>query len=465
MSSRWIPRASYPVVCALVLLLGASACAPKAPVVVPGVERYPEFAYPLIPETLLQVAPAVRTSHERAWALLQSGDPKAAERAFAQALGRQADFFPATAGLGYIELARGDATRALERFDQALSVGSGYLPALLGRAQSLLKLDRSADAVSAFEAALAVDGSLADVRRRVEALRFQIIGDAVAQARVAEQAGHVEQARSLYESALHASPESAFLLRDLARMEFRLNRHDEALAHATSAVSLDPTDVGALTVIADVYESRGQLDLALQTVTRIQEIEPNEVMETRLDALRFRTALARLPAEYQAISQSDRLTRGELAALIGTRLEGLLRVASADPTVLVTDVRTHWAQPWIMTVARARVMEVFENHTFQPRNPVRRGDLALAVSRVLTLMAQRQPTWQRNWAGVRRSFSDVSPDNLYYQAASLAVTAGILDTADGGTFQAGRVVSGAEAVSALERLQLLAAQLNLGPRG
>ncbi|MGE3841987.1 MAG: S-layer homology domain-containing protein [Vicinamibacterales bacterium] len=450
--------------CAL-LLLAACACAPKAPpTVAPGSERYPQFAYPVIPATLANAPPAVRQGHERGWAYLQSGDVKAAERAFADVLKRQATFFPAAVGLAYVDITRDASDRALERFERVLAAAPDYLPALLERADTLMQLERPADALSAYEAVLAVDGSLTAARTRVEGLRFQLLEQSVAQAHVAAQAGQLDRARELYEAALKASPESAFLLRDLARVELRANRVDEALAHATKASTLDPADAGAQAVLANIYEMRGQTELAIAAFERLQALDPTDATASRLAGLRLRAALARLPAEYQAIPQNDRLTRGELAALIGTRLEPLLRGAPVDSTVLVTDVRAHWAQSWIMDVTRARVMEVFDNHTFQPRNPVRRGDLAQAVSRVLTLLAQRQPAWQKTWMGSRHEFTDVTPDNLYYPAVALAVSAGILD-ADGGAFQAGRVVSGAEAVAAMERLQALAAQLNLSPRG
>ena len=58
---------------------------------------------------------------------------------------------------------------------------------------------------------------------------------------------------------------------------------------------------------------------------------------------------------------------------------------------MITDTRGSWATPWIMAVTRAGVMEVYPNHTFQPAAVVRRGDLADAASRVLSLIAAEKP--------------------------------------------------------------------------
>jgi tetratricopeptide (TPR) repeat protein len=441
----------------LAALLVASACAPKTPPAAPGPDRYPEFAFPLVPPDLQRTAASLATQHEGAWRALQAGDARAAERGFATVLKRRADFYPAEAGLAFVDLTRGNFKRAVDHFDRALARNPDYLPGLLGRGQALLRADRPDEALASFEAALKIDPTMADVRRRVETLRFRGLDEALAEARQAEAAGELDRARAAYEKAAQASPESGFLFRDLARVERRLDRRDEAIAHVRRATELDPSDGAAFLMLGDLLESQGDVKGAIEALERARELDAAPDLAARLDALRERVALAGLPEEFRAIPQSSRMTRGELAALIGVHLDALVRDTRRQP-VLVTDVRNHWAQPWILAVARARVMEVFGNHTFQPRAVVRRGDLARAVSGVLTLIAQRDPALGKTWMGVRRTFSDLGPGNLYYPAASLAVHAGILETTEGGAFQAGRVVTGAEAADAVQRLAELLAQ-------
>ena len=54
-------------------------------------------------------------------------------------------------------------------------------------------------------------------------------------------------------------------------------------------------------------------------------------------------------------------------------------------------------------------MEVYPNHTFQPDAVVRRADLARAVSRVLELVAQRNPQLAAALAGVAAQVSGPRP--------------------------------------------------------
>ena len=130
--------------------------------------------------------------------------------------------------------------------------------------------------------------------------------------------------------------------------------------------------------------------------------------------------------------------------------------------MLITDVRTHWAAIWIMSVARAGVMEPFSNHAFQPRSAVRRVDLAQAASRLLARIAAADPSRAAAWQSARLKFSDLSPGHLAYPAASAAVAAGVMTMGPNGSFDPSRPVSGADAIAAINRIEALAGPLATG---
>jgi hypothetical protein len=171
--------------------------------------------------------------------------------------------------------------------------------------------------------------------------------------------------------------------------------------------------------------------------------------------MREKAAFESMPQEYRSIGTSPTVTRAQLAALLGTRLGDVLRRAAPKPVVL-TDVRSNWASPWIQTVTRAGVMDPFANHTFQPNTIVRRGDLAQALSRVLALVAQANPKLALKWRDARPRFTDVGPTHLLYPAAAHAVSAGVMGPLDGDTFQLTRPVTGSETHDAVSKLETLA---------
>lgn len=442
---------SAPLVLLLVLAAACATRTPPAPVPA-GVARHPEFMFPAVPQALAR-APGVEHI-EPGWRYLQNDDLRSAGREFAAALKRNPALYPAHAGEAYVALARTEHDRALEGFDAALRARSDYAPALVGRGQTLLALNRDDEALAAFEAALAADATLTDVQRRVEVLRFRGTQQVIAAARAAATAGRLDDARMAYQRAIRTSPDTAFLHRELAIVERRQGRVDAALVQFRRAVELDSTDAASLIEVGDLLAGRLDFAAAEAVYRRAAAIEPDPALVGKIATAAERARLARLPGEFRAIAGAAQVTRGDLAALMGVGLESVLDQAPPRQ-VVVTDTRGHWAAEWITRVARAGVIEPFENHTFQPRAQVRRGDLAAAVSRVVTLLAQQKPALRKRIAE-RPRIADMTAGHLTYPAAAVAVASGVMPLLPGDRFQVNRAVTGAEATETIDRLRALA---------
>jgi tetratricopeptide (TPR) repeat protein len=435
------------------VLAFTAACATRVPPPTPTTLAHPEFLYPRVPSALATAPGASRV--DIGWRYLQVDDLKNAELEFGVALKLGPRLYPARAGQGYVALAMRDYTRALTAFDAALEADSAYVPALVGRGQALLAADRTEPALAAFEKALALDPSLSDLSRRVEVLRFRNVQDVIDAAQAAARDGRVEDARRAYERALSISPESAFLHRELGQVERRAGNADGALEHLRRAVSLDPNDAAALVETGELLDARGDATGAEDAYRKAAAIDPGLNLNGRIAAAAERAREARLPAEFREALTSSQITRGDLAALVGVRLEGLVRRAPVRQ-VVVTDTQRHWAEAWIAETASAGIIEPFENHTFQPRTAVRRGDLATVVSHLVALIAPSNPS-VRERLGQRPNIADVPPRHLQYDAVASAVAVGVMPLLDGDRFQLSRQVSGEEAVEVIDRVRVLAA--------
>jgi len=437
------------------MMLALSACAPKAAApVVPGAPRYPEFVFPAASAA---PSPRLEQQHAAAWQRLQGGDLRGAEREFASIVKTAPEFYPAETALGYVALARKDHNAALTHFERALAVQGSYAPALAGRGQAYVAANQRDQALASFDAALASDPTLSGVRTAADVLRFQGLQGGVGAARAAAQAGRLAEARTAYEQAIAASPQSPFLYRELAAVERRDGKLDSAVAHATRATELDSLDARNFLVLGDVLEAHGQFAKAADALATAASLDPSDALNARIEGLREKSAFENMPEEYRTIDQAPAINRGQLAALIGIELDPLIKRAPVRPSVL-TDVRAHWAAPWIISVNRAGVIEGFPNHTFQPNGRVSRGDLATAVSRLLNLIAADNPGLAARWRNARRKFADLSPGHLSYPAASVAVESGVMPVAESGNFELTRSVTGAEAIAAVVKLQELANQ-------
>jgi len=444
-------RISARVVVGLAVMMAACAARAIPPPAAPTASKYPDFIYPIVPVAMQREAGADQV--DVAWRFLQSGDTRNAGRDFDAVLKRNPGFYPARAGEGYVALARGDHDHALTAFDAALRSAPQYVPALVGKGQTLLALKRDADAVAAFEAALAADGSLADIRRRVDVLRFRTAEQVIEAARSAASSGRLDQARTAYERAIQLSPDSAFLYRELAGVERRQGSTDQAVEHYARAIDLDAADTAALVAMGDVLAERQDYQSADAAYRKAAAIEPTPELTAKIAALAERVRESRFPEEFKNISSAPQVTRGDLAALIGLRLERLL--AAAPPQqVVITDTAGHWADTYITQVARAGVMDPFENHTFQPRLAMRRGDVATAVRRLVALAAPTNPALRKRLAQPPR-IADMEPTHLVYPAAADAVASGVMPLLEGDRFDVNRPVTGGEAVDVINRLAQL----------
>jgi tetratricopeptide (TPR) repeat protein len=445
---------SWPRLAGIGLAVALAACAPALPPVpVVTAPRYPDFVYPTAPATMAR--PDVTLRLERGWLFLQAGDTRGARRELMAALKLSGAFFPAEAGLAYASLADRDYGDAISRFDRVLVQSPMYVPALVGRGDAFIGSGHPDEAIRSFQAALASDPGLVDVRRRLDVLALRTQQESLLSARQAADAGRYDEAVSAYERAIAGSPDSAFLYRELASIERKQGHENQALEHLRKAAALDPSDARPLVQIGEMLEARGDYSGAAAAYAQAQAVDPSEETAALVERARARVDLAKLPEEYRAIANAPQVTRGELAALIGVQLSALVQDSPRRESVVVTDMRNHWAAAWILAVVRAGIMEPYANHTFVPRGVVRRLDLAQVVSRILALIGTRRPLLAQQWAAARPRIGDIPPGHLGYPAVAMAVGADVMALVDG-SFRPARPVTGAEAIDAIGRLQVLA---------
>lgn len=433
---------------AALLALVVACTPPPAVVTTPATPQHPDFVYPSTPEGTPK-ATADRLA--RGWRLLQANDLAAADREFAAVLSTNRDFAPARAAAGYTALAQKRASDAVAQFDAATPAGKPYAPALVGRGLALLALTREEEALASFEAALAADAAIPELAERVATLRVRVVQDRIGRAERAAAAERWDEARAAYRAAIEASPDAAFLYRDLATVERRAGREETALELARAALVYDADDARAHMIIGDVLAERREFDEALAAYRKAAAIEPSPALEATIARVRERAREAALPSQYRAIPDRPQATRGDLAALLGVRLGALARAPQRQ--VVVTDVRGHWAESWIQTVARSGAMEVYPNYTFQPNAPLQRLGLADAVSRALAVL--RPAATVAGWDATAIAVTDVPAEHLAYPAVRRAVASGVLRL-ENGAFNLLRPVTGAEVVDVVGRLSAMA---------
>ncbi len=425
---------------ALPLVLALSACARPAP----QAPRPPPEEFPQPRPAVGEATPKETRDLDRAWQALRSGQFVQAEKAYRRLARRKPGLTSARTGLAYVHLQAGRLDDAARAFEGVLAQRPDDIPALAGAAATAARRGDLEGAIQLLQRATQVAPSDAALRRRLSEARVQLTERHVAGARDALERGDAEQAILTYREALEEAPEVAGLRLELAEL---LVRNGDT-AGAVEALESDPTgDRQVLLRLGDLLTGLQEHARALEVSRRLLERDPRDEDALRAArAAREQVELLQMPPEYRRIRTAEGITRADLAALIGVKVTALARAPAGTAQVAV-DISGSWAREHILRVLAYDIMSVYPNHTFQPAATVRRGELALAVQRILDLL--RYPT------AAAPVFTDMSRSNLHHYAAARVVAAGLMDTTAEGAFQAWRPVSGREASDVIEGLARL----------
>jgi tetratricopeptide (TPR) repeat protein len=282
------------------------------------------------------------------------------------------------------------------------------------------------------------------VRKRAAGLKLQVTERHLAAARLAEGAGDEGTALREYRAALEVAPELAEVRLALAEIEVAGGNSDAAEATLRD----DPTGNREVKRrLGQVLLGRGEYEKAQAVYGELLASDPGDT-EAREGRRAAREALddQAQPEEYRRIAAAERATRADLAALLAVKVTALSRLPTSAPRLAV-DISGSWARDSIAIVVGLGLMEVYPNHTFKPRETVRRADLARASSRVLARLGWR--------GGAGPGPTDMRPSHLDFDAARRAVGAGLMDLGPNGDFEPWRPVSGREATEVVEKLSRL----------
>ncbi len=424
---------------ALALLVLVAGCTPPR---APSIPEGEDYVYPVTRVGELQAEDA--RSLEKAWQKVLTGNAAAAERAFLQLLGRRPGLVPAETGLAFARLRAGRYRDAGESFVRVLQRQPEFVPALVGASSAAFRLGDSETALAFLRRAELVRPDEPAVKRRLPALKVQVIERRVAAAKAALDHGDKEAAVAEYQNALAVAPEVGAIRIDCANLLF-----DQGDAEAgIELLRADPGgDRQVLLRLGEMLEAQRDPTSAFEAYRRILLRDPKDAEALqRAYAARDAVEMAGMPEEYRRIAGAERITRADLAALVAVKVTALRRLEAGEPDVAV-DISGSWAREYILQALALGTLDLYPNHTFQAGAVARRGDLARVVGRVLDLL--------RHPAVPAQAISDMTPTNLYHDAAARAVAAGLMDLTASGAFEAWRPVSGRDASDVIDALARL----------
>lgn len=394
-----------------------------------------------------------RIAVDKVWTLLRYENADKAEKAILK-LGESHPFY--WTGLGYVALLRNDLAAAEADFLGSIASSPDPVTTHLGLGQVYRRLGLREEALASFLEVLKRDPENSYAADEAGALRTSIVDDLIGEARTAERGGKTAAAREAYLKSLEYAPKLQAAHLALARIFVREKNFQSALFHLSAASENSPGDKTVLREYAETLYQMGQYSRSLDAYERLRALDPaDKSTAERLDALKARLGVVELPDEYREIPERTAVTKEDTAALIGAKFSDIWVETTARPPILI-DISTSWARTFIVKVASFGIMDIYTNHTFQPKKAMNRAEMAETLVHLVAFLNKRGRTIVAQIPAERIRLADVPPEHPYAASIIRAVSYQIMDIFPDRTFRPEQPVTGAEAVRILDLLAGLA---------
>jgi tetratricopeptide (TPR) repeat protein len=417
------------------LAAGLTACL-TTPVVRPSIHIEPSVA-------AAGLSLDDRIAIQEAWNFIREGRTDKAEKIFARL--NAANPFVA-AGYGYIALIAGNLASAEDYLERSLEIMPDLTVSYLGLGQVYRKSGQDDQAYKMFLEALKRDPENEFAKSEADSLAADLTELALNDARRAEAAGETEQSKGAYLRALEYSPKLRGAHIALARIFIRDKDFHSAFLHLKAVGSEELADKSLLREFADALFQSGQWSRSLEIYEQIVSIDPQEkTAKDRIEHIKNRLGVVELPDQYGEIGAIAAIAKEDVAALIGVLFREVLIELNPKPQILV-DITMSWAQRYIVKVAALEIMEVYSNHTFQPKKTINRAELAQVVIRLVNILKKNGFKILPQIPLERIQIADVPAEHFYHLSISQAVAYQLMPLGQDRAFKPELPVSGREAI-------------------
>lgn len=419
-----------------------TACAERKPLITPEAS----LQNPLVGTEL-----APESNYEKGYRDYMAGNMDRARQRFRKSIAQKRDYFPAYLAIGYSYLAEKNPDQADESIRKSLEFFPDYPQAHYALAQ-VYELRKDYDnALIELNEVQRLNPDYPELQESLNIMKLKATDMHIDLGRRLSASDPEEALRHL-KTAFNLAPEITQIAVDISKILVRENRCGEASMYLKIASERLPKDTDIQNQLARCLIELGEYDSA-QTIyedlaNRYPQRPDYQQQIREIKRLRF---IRSLPEEYHSIPAMSEINRGQLAAYIVTQLKFLERYESSDSLIIV-DTLDHWAQPMIQRVVNLGIMDLYPNRTFEPATPVTRIELVRAANRILELLESSGLNPTRREPG---PVPDVSEDNIYYGMISMVLSSDVMSVDADGRFHPRRRVSGAEAVSVVNKLQAL----------
>ncbi len=384
---------------------------------------------------------------EEAWENLRQGRGDKAQKLISK-LGTESPFY--YAGMGYASLLLNRISDSENYFKHALQNYPDMTLAHIGLAQVYQKAGKDDLAFIEFREILKREENNTWAQQSYKVIKERKTQESLDEAKTYLAHQDTEKSKEAFLKALYYSPQSTAAHLSLAEIFKKENNLKNALVHLKAASTIEPDNKNVLNVYAETLYQAEDYPRSLEVYERLLDLEPeNDNIQTRVKTLKNRLGIFELPSQYDAIPASEAITREEVAALIEVKFKDTLDEPKTQPPIII-DISTSWASRYILRAASLGLLDVYANHTFQPKKIFTRAEMADVLNKLINYLKRKNYVFISQIPPEKIQISDVSPDNYYYQPILRIVSYGIMNLSADRSFNPDLPVSGQEAIRLLD---------------
>ncbi len=434
----------------LFILIVVNACAPPPP----------SGRRPLPPDQIPSQYPPAQTEDEvqstAEWAYqqglqyLNQEEYDKAIQAFHLALERDPQHVRSYLSLGDVYSIQEEFLVAETYYEKVLQFDPRSIPAINALATMHWRRGNQRDALTLYRKTLEIDPGNQFAQQQIDVVTREMFDQHYTQGLEYKQNGDLEQATVEFQKAYSIDPENWAFAVEIGMLFLQQDDYTMADGYFQQVLSSKADFLPAIMGAGRVQLGLRHYDEAIRYFERARMINPSEREATELLRQAQREQLnASLPEAYWSIITSERVTRGEIAALLIVDLMLEQQLHTPDKVVIISDVTTHWAKSYIIKVVQYDIMSLPPDRFFRPNEPITRGEFAFVIDTLFRKIGQPLPQ------GNRLPFSDVHPDNAYYDAIARVYSAGLMQVPSDTVFGTLGSLSGEEAINTFEKIRAL----------
>lgn len=361
---------------------------------------------------------------------------KEAIQYFELALERDAMHLRAYLSLGDAHNMQGEYLAAETYYNKVLYYDPYSIPAYTALANIKAKMGNHREALSLYRKVLELDPTNQHAREQSEHVMQELFTVYYEQGIAYKDAGDLERAVVELQKAYSVAPNLELAV-EIGDLYLQSRDYMMADGYFQQALSQDPEYLPALIGAGKVQMALDHYHEAMNYFKQGLQIQPaNQEVQTLLDQAQTKNVRTNLPPQYTQIFSAEQVTRGDVAALLMVDLNLEHQLSSPSRMVIISDITTHWAKPYIIQAVQFDVMKLPPDRYFRPEEPIVKGELAFVLDSLLGQLGSRLPA-----AGVVQ-FHDVSPDNYWYDAIRRTYAAGLIPANSDAEFGVNDPVSG-----------------------